>query len=51
MKKKRTSTKSSKYADKAARTGADRYGQFREGRRISGDTIAGHLCFAPKADS
>ena len=50
MKKKR-SAKNSSYADKARRQGADRYGQFREGRRISGDTIAGHLCFAPKADS
>lgn len=51
MKKKRTSSKASKYADKAGRQGADRYGQFREGRRLTGDSIAGHICFAPKADS
>jgi hypothetical protein len=49
--KKRTKTKNSGYAAKAARTGADRYGQFRDGRRQTGDVIAGHLCFAPKADS
>jgi len=49
--KKRTKAKSGGYAAKVARQGADRYGQFREGRRISGDMVAGHLCFAPKADS
>jgi hypothetical protein len=49
--KKRTAKRGGTYAAKAARQGADRYGQFREGRRISGDMVAGHLCFAPKADS
>ena len=51
MKKKNKSGKSSRYAAKARAQGADRYGQFRDGRRMSGDTIAGHLCFTPKADS
>jgi hypothetical protein len=48
--KKTKKSKSGGYAAKVRSQGADRYGQFREGKRISGDTIAGHLCFAPKAD-
>jgi len=48
--KKKNGTKSSRYAAKARRNGADRYGQFDGGKRLSGDVIAGSLCFAPKAD-
>lgn len=49
--KKKKSSGASKYAAKARANGADRYGQFRDGRRQSGDMIAGRLCFAPKAES
>ena len=49
--KKRNGTKHGKYAAKAARQGADRYGQFNAGKRLTGDNIAGHLCFQPKADA
>ncbi len=50
MKKKRAKRVNS-YAAKAGRQGADRYGQFREGRRMSADVIAGHVCYEPKAES
>lgn len=49
--KNKTGGKRSKYAAKAYRNGADRYGQFSGGKRLSGDVIAGRLCFAPKNDS
>jgi hypothetical protein len=43
----RKNRKTGSYSRKRKAETADRYGQFKDGRRLTGDTIAGRRCFEP----